>query len=238
MNAHLTALTWNPHIGRADELPEVLPRVIEDAGQPHVISLQEVWDWGGTVPGYRRVEADRQRFPHHEARSTILLVRKRGVRLRRAGARQVDGGVWIGPVHGRPHPPRVFPRATIDADGARWDVLGIHRCPGGPDAQRERNRQAWADEHRLLVDWDEDFMANHPHRSMLMLGDHNNRATDDHRLSVSGLASRIGGHLALERIDGAVVRDVMAARATTLPELYGSDHHPVVVGVVARRRRL
>lgn len=68
-----------------------------------------------------------------------------------------------------------------------------------------------------------------------MLGDHNDRATDNHQLSVSGLASRICGHLAMERIDGAVVRDVLTATATTMPELYGSDHRPVKVRLTAQR---
>lgn len=235
--SEVRTLTWNPHIGRADELTGVLGDLLSDTRWPHLVSLQEVWDWSGTVPGYRRVEADRVRFPHHEARGIILLVRKRGVRVRRTGARQVDGGVWIGPVHGRPHPPRVFPRASIRADGASWDFIGVHRCPGGPNALRDRNRQAWDDEHRLLVEWHEDFMASHPDRPLAFLGDHNDHEGDDHKLSVSGLASRIGGMVALERIDGAVVRDVRSVTTTTIEDFYGSDHRPVLVNLTAPRSR-
>lgn len=225
MSAVLRTLTWNPHIGRGDELSRVLPGVLEDARWPHVVSLQEVWDWSGKVDGYRRVQASPVHFPHHEARGVQLLVRKERVRLRGSGAQQVDGGVWIGPVHGRPHPPRVYPRATVVRDGVVWDVIGVHRCPGGPDAERDRNRDAWADEHRLLVEWSD----RRPRGPFVLLGDHNNHAGDTDPLSVSGLASRIGGMVALERIDGAVVRGVGSAMATTMPDYYGSDHRPVAV---------
>lgn len=226
----LSALTWNPHIGRADELGHLLPRVLEDAGWPVVVSLQEVWDWSGKVPGYRRVWANPVAFPHHEARGVQLLVRKRGARVRSSGASQVDGQVWIGPVHGRTHPPRTYPWAIVKHDGLLWPVVGVHRCPGGPTAARERNRRAWRDEHRLLVDW-ADWRPDGP---LVFLGDHNNRATDSAPLSVSGLASRIGGSLALERIDGGVLRGC-AGRAETMPDSYGSDHRPVKLYLTARR---
>lgn len=231
-DAQLRTLTWNPHIGRADELSDVLGDVLRDARWPHVASLQEVWDWSGKVPGYRRVAASTTDFPHHEARGVQLLVRTKGVRLRRATARQVDGGVWIGPVHGRPHPPRVYPLVTVGHGGTVWDIIGVHRCPGGPNAERERNRQAWVDEHQLLIDWAE----RRPHGPLVMLGDHNNRASDPDPLSVSGLASRIGARLALERIDGAIARGVLGIGTETMPDAYGSDHHPVRVQLSAPRQ--
>lgn len=233
MRHQLTSLTWNAHVGRGDRLSGTLARVLEDAGAPEVASLQEVWDWTGTVADYRRVQATPRSFPHREARSTVLLVRD-DVRLRGEGAHQVDGGVWIGPVHGRPHPPRVYPRATLRHDRQLWDVVGVHRCPGGPDAERERNRQAWADEHRLLVRWSAARAADRP---FVMLGDWNNRASDDHPLSVTGLSRDIGGRavnagVALERIDGAVARGVTSMTTSTMADAYGSDHHPVVVRIL------
>lgn len=228
MTRQLRTLTWNPHIGRGDELSGVLERVLDDGGYPEAVSLQEVWDWTGRVRHYRRFQASPRLYPHRESRSTVLLVRD-DVRVRGHGAQQVAGGVWIGPVHGRPHPPRVYPRVTVRHDRLLWDLVGVHRCPGGPDAQRDRNRQAWADEHKLLTRWS---AARADDRPFVILGDHNNRATDEHRLSVSGLARAIGGQLALERIDGAVARDVTSMTALTMPDLYGSDHRPVIVRII------
>ncbi len=229
MTVLLRCVTWNAHVGRADELRQAVAAVIADTHHPHLLSLQEVWDWSGTVPGYRRVQADPVTYPHHEARSTVLLVRKRGVRVRGGGAVQVDGDPWV---YHRLHPPRVFPFAQLRRGGVRWDVMGVHRCPGGPTAARARNRRAWQAEHRLLVGWAD------AHRTgpLVLLGDHNDRATDDHQLSVSGLAGRIGGQLALERIDGAIVRGCRVERVRTLPDWYGSDHRPVTVTLSAERR--
>lgn len=226
--SELRCLTWNPHIGRADELRHVLQLVVDDARYPHLLSLQEVWDWSGTIPGYRRVQASPVTYPHHEARSTVLLARRRGVRVRGGGAVQVDGDPWI---YHRLHPPRVYPFVQLRRDGVRWDIMGVHRCPGGPTAARARNRRAWAAEHRLLVGWAD----AHRDGPLVIIGDHNNRATDDHQLSVSGLAGRIGGQLALERIDGAVVRGCSVEQLATLPDFYGSDHRPVVMTLSARR---
>lgn len=218
----LDGVTWNPHIGRADELRELVARLVVMADTPAIVTLEEVWDWHGTIPGYRRVAADPRRFPHREARSTIHLVRRKGVRLWSHGARQVDGPEWIGPVHGKVHPPRVYPRATIRVDRQRWDVVGVHRTPGGPDAHREANRRSWRAEHDALVEWSDDRAQARP---FLLVGDHQ-AAPDRHPFGHEALARDIGGEAKLRGPDGVIGRSCQLRHVERLAAL-GSDHHAV-----------
>lgn len=227
------AFTWNPHAGRADELPEVLPRVLEDAGSPELVALQEVWDWGGTIPGYRRVAAPAEQWPHRDARSTILLVKRaRGIRVLGETFRQVDGPVWHGP-NGVVHPPRLFPRVALSFGDWALEGIGIHRTwvNPNPSPHRAGNLKSWEAEHRELLEWAARRHKRAPGRALVMLGDHNGRRTDAGRhgtqYSLQSLAEHMGGTLELRGIDGAVARDVRVDQLDELDHTYGSDHHPV-----------
>jgi len=215
-------LTWNEGPGHR---PRRLTDLLEDTDRPAVAALQEVHDWSHDVKGYDRLAAPSHTYPDREARSTVLLVRRKGVRLLRYGFRDVggrgwwwNGGVW--------HPPRVFPWARLEVDGlGPLAVIGVHRVPGGPVPGIARNAPEWRREHRALVQW-------HRHRPRVptvALGDWNDRKSTEAPRSVSALADQVGGTLSLEGIDGAIVRGLRVA-TTELPSRYGSDgHHPVLV---------
>lgn len=223
--------TFNAWIGQRDEqLERNLGRLTRRLDDP-ILALQEVWDWGGTIPGYQPVRASREKFPHRESRSTILLVPDR-FEIVHEGARQVDGPDWIGPKHGILHPPRVFPRATVkDPDtGQLVDVIAVHRTPGGPNAGIVRNRASWAAEDACLVEWVGDIRDAHPRRPIVILGDHNDRVAGRERLGIADLARRLDARPVMRGIDGGLLIgcDPKRGATTELDGLYGGDgHRPV-----------
>lgn len=227
----MRAVTFNAWVGQdkhhspgdRHSLYANVMRLLEETEEPEVVSLQEVWGWGERVPGYTRVQAPRDRFPHREARSTQLLVRKRGTRLLGKGAREAGGTWWTGPKHGLHHPPRVFPRAAFldEEEDVAWDVIGLHRTrppwsPGG---------RAYAAEHATLVDWAHD----RPKGPVLLLGDHNGEE------AAADLAKAVGGLYRLRGVDGFVVRGAAVAGHHRVPGEFGGDgHRPVLGRFVAR----
>lgn len=224
----MRALTFNPWIGQDEtddrdgrDLLDNVVRLLRTADHPEVAALEEVWDWSERVPDYRRVQAPRTRFPHREARSTQLLVR-RDLDIVGVGARQAEGGPWTGPKHGIQHPARVFPRVTFrdDRDPAvRWDVVGVHRTrpPWSPEGR------AYRGEHRTLVDWTHDRKSG----PVVLLGDHNGPMGD--------LARDIRGEARLIGPDGVVVRGAVVVSQHRVPGEFGGDgHRPVVTRLVAR----
>jgi hypothetical protein len=228
----LTVVTFNAN-QRLDTLRGNLTRLAEDTGQPHVMALQEVENFGGTVPGYQRVVAE-PTPDNREADSCVLLVR-RDLRVVRERHLLVKGGAWR---WHREHPPRVYAAATIEASGRRWEVMGVHRIPGGPLAGIKENRQPWAAEHSAIEArvFKRADRAGHP---QVLAGDWNDRADNAHPLSVASLAERLGGQLVLPKggIDGAIVIGCRVVHAEKLDDKYGSDaHRPVVITLSAHRK--
>lgn len=207
----MRAVTFNAFVGQPPaQLEANLRELARDTDHPHVIALQEATRWGGTIPRYRRVAADDLERP--EAAACVLLVHD-GVTMRRRRPIVVQGPGWIGPHLDLKHPPRVFPSVAVK-DGRWWELADVHRVTGG----KGRNAEAYAAEGRALEVWSDH---RRPGRSQAMLGDWNGIPR--------GLAKRVGGHLHLHGIDGAVVVNG-DAEVTELRGLYGSDtHHPVMV---------
>ena len=224
----MRAVAFNVWSGqRPDDLRDNLLDLVEDAELPEVLALQECKNFRGTIHGYRRVALD---TGHRENANTILLVRNT-TRILKAKYLRVDGPVWIGPKHGIKHPPRVFPWIVAqDPGGDIFDIMGIHRTPGGPYPHIKVNAESWAAEDRELAAWFARREARAPGRPRVALGDWNNRTIDLRDLSVRDLAKRVGADLRLKGIDGALVVNATSRRARKLPSLYGSDgHRPVIV---------
>lgn len=227
----MRALTFNAWIGQdkdhrpgqTDSLYAHVMALLEATDHPEVLCLQEVWGWAERVQGYTRVQAPRDRFPHREARSTQLLVRRKGTRIVRRGARDAGGTWWTGPKHGVHHPPRVFPLAAVleeDTD-VTWDAIGVHRTrpPWSPDGK------AYKAEHRTLTEWAHD----RPRGPVVFLGDHNG---DE---AAEALADSVGGHAHLRGVDGYVVRGAVVAGLHRVQGDYGGDgHRPVLARLVAK----
>lgn len=227
------AVSWNAWIGQdatddrdPDDLADNVEAMLEAAGRPPVACLQEVSDWREPIRfGYVRVQAPRDRFPHPEARSTQLLVR-RDVEVLGHGARQAYGPWWEGPKHGTPHPPRVMPRVTVRWPGVgALDAVGVHRT-----------RPAWSTdglayrgEAACLVDWNRD---RPPGRPQVWLGDWNEPS------GASGLvmlADRLQAGVWLRGIDGFLVHGLAVAGVRRLPGKFGGDgHRPVHIRLVGR----
>lgn len=225
----LDLVTFNVWVGqKPDALRRNLIRLAEDLDRPDVMVLQEAGRFQGSIPGYERFEVESGR---PEADSTILLIRRRGVDIRRDRSIEVDGPNWVGPKHGKIHQPRDYPGTSLHADCQTWDVLGVHRTPGGPSS---RNSGSWAAEHRELRKWCARLERNRPKRPAIIIGDQNDRRSNDEPRSISALAEEVGGHLVMRGIDGAILLNAKAIEVRELDSLYGSDvHHPVYMRVVA-----
>lgn len=221
----LRAVTWNAWIGQdatddpgpGDLLDNVLA-LIKAAEDPHVLALQEVKDWSEPVPGYRRIQAPRDRFPHQEDRSTVLLVR-RDVRLLGHGARRALGPWWTGPKHGTPMPPRVFVRATLWHPGAgAVDVVGLHRTR----PNWSRDGMAYEGEAAALVDWARDRATRD---NQVWLGDWNEPADAS---GLVRLAAHLDANVHLRGIDGGLVHGLVTAGVRRIPGRFGGDGHRAV----------
>lgn len=226
----LRVVSHNMYVGNKDPKGN-LTRLAENT-DADVIVVQEAKNWHGTIPGYERFVADSDR---PEADSTILLVRKKDTEVHRERSIEVGGPDWIGPKHDLRHKPRVFPAASIEVRGRRWDVIGIHRNPGGPDS---RNEDAWRAEDKALVEWEARREEHRPKRPAVLAGDWNDRKATKHPVSVSSLAKRLGGDLRLRGIDGAIAIGADGIHVKELPGRYGSDgHNPVVIDLWVEEER-
>lgn len=226
----MRGVTWNAWVGQsADELIENAGELLRDTGFPVVLATQETWRLRRPIPGYKRFAAD---GGHPENASCQLHVR-RGVKVLNDFFLRPGGPNWVGPKHGLVHPPRVFPGVTLVHAKQLWDVVCLHRVPGGPDALPMRNREAWRHEDERLQAFADHRARRRPERNLLLLGDWNNGAGDRSPLSVRDLAKRIDAEMALEEVDGALVRGHEGkVRTRKLSGRYGSDNHePVVVSV-------
>jgi hypothetical protein len=234
----LSVVTFNAWTGQTDRgLRDNLVNMVGDVAalqggvKPHAVVLQEVWDWDGSIPGYDRYAADPADFPGRkgrdadEVRSTTVLVRERGVDVRRADYIEVHGPDWRGPKHGLHHRPRVFPDLTlvVPDSGRPWDLLAGHRTPGGPRAGIKANRASWAAEDAEIADW---FQRRGPQVAGM---DWNNTGSDRGPLTVHDLARRVGGKYLLAGIDGFMFVDARG-HIHELPGRYGGDGHRPVVG--------
>lgn len=225
----MRALTFNPWIGQdatddprdPHDLRDHLRNLVRVTEEPPVVALQEVWDWTEALPGYRRIQAPRSRFPGRKARSTILLVR-RDLEVVGRGARQAEGGGWTGPKHGLPHDPHVYPRVSFRdprEPDLVWDVIGVHRTRPGWSPQG----RAYRGEHRVLVDWTRDRRPG----PVVLLGDHNGPMDD--------LARDIRGEAHLLGVDGVVARGCVVVGQHRVAGHFGGDgHRPVLTRLVAR----
>lgn len=223
----LRVITFNMWVGNKDprqNLTNLVDACHKQFGyKPDALSIQEAKTWHGTIPGYNRVAADVPGRP--ESDSTILLVRT-DHKLGRDRTLVVTGPDWVGPKHDLRHEPRVFPGRSISVRGRAWDLLGIHRTPGGPTS---RNAASWKAEDEDLVAWEERADENRPKRAAAWVGDWNDRTGTIHRLSVSSLARRVDGDLRMRGIDGAIGLGCEVTRAHEFSGLFGGDgHNPVL----------
>lgn len=239
--ARLDVVTHNIWVGNKDPRGNLI-RLRDDTAaitgtRPHAIVLQEAKRFRGTIPGYDRHACDEH---GDECRSTVVLVRDRGVDVTRARFLHVDGPDWVGPKHGDPHEPRTFPDLTLEVHDEhgdqRWDLLGVHRTPGGPNPHIAVNGRSWAAEHDEIVGWADHRQERHEGRPFLIVGDHNDRAGTLEPRSLGRLAADIDATAKMRGIDGALVHGARAT-AEELPGRYGSDgHQPVIIRARVARR--
>lgn len=231
----LDVLTHNVWVGqRGPELLDSLRRLLDDHDYPEVVSLQEATGLHSAPKGYRRHALDRG---HRDHSSCQLLVREDLEIVRRHFIRP-DGPTWYGPKHGLAHPPRVFPGVAVRYQRQVWDVLDVHRVPGGCHGDCAQNLDAYDAEHAALVRYAQRRAGLRHPRPLVMLGDWNNGTHDNHDTGVRALADRIGARCYLEGIDGALVRGATATDVRKHAHLYGSDsHRPVSMTLTAQEAR-
>lgn len=206
-----------------------LVMLVDDSDRPDVIIVTEAWRLRGSIGGYLRVGPDWSR--DRNLCSTIVLVRADHEVTRRRLIR-VDGPSWWW--NGNRRPPRIFVDVTVRIRGVLFDVLGVHRTPGGPDAGIIANRASWAAEHREILAWRRRRRRANPDRPRVVAGDHNDRLATRVRRSVRALARRLGARAALRGIDGLLAINARVSRVRELRGRYGSDaHNPVWVRVTA-----
>lgn len=227
----LPMVTWNASVTQPmPELRANLSAMLHDSGA-WVAALQEAKRLNVTVPGFHRIAAP-ARHPREGADSCQLLVR-RGIGVVRRFVVNVQGPDWRGPHQGVMHDPRVFVGGVLSWHAVRFDVLCVHRVPGG----HRVNEEAYAAEHAAIVDWCRTRATQHPHRPRILLGDWNADARDSRPMSPSKLAAQVGGRLVLRGIDGAILINCQPDNTRKLPRKYGSDtHRPVALTASVRGR--
>lgn len=202
-----------------------LQRLVEDCAriagdEPHAVKVQEGKRYERCIPGYERITDD---TGHPENSNCILFVRRRGVTIHRDFEIAGDEP-WVVVRYNTDKQPRIYPGATYSVgDGPKLDSVVVHRVPA-----RGHNDDAWADEHRELVDFADRRHNRRPDRPLIFGGDWNGRRGDPRPLSIDALAKEIGGDVRLKGIDGFVTRN-MTGRVHELSGKYGSDGHKPVL---------
>jgi hypothetical protein len=230
----LRTVTWNAWVG---QLPSRMRRnlivLTTLLRRPHVVVVQEAWRWDGTIPKYIRHAARDGLVDDDTGQSTVIFVRE-DVPILHKGAQVVAGGEWV--YDGNRKQPRVFPRVTVEWDRVVWDIIGIHRIPGGPTTPRPVNQPAWDAEHDLIREWVLDIVMRHPGRPVLLLGDWNTHPDEKGERSLAALARQIDGTVVVIGIDGGILVNCTPHRLHKLTSTYGSDsHRPVVITAEATR---
>lgn len=231
----LDIATLNVWVGqRGPDLMDNLRMMLDDLDYPEVVGLQEAIGLHEAPKGYRRHALDRG---HRDNHSCQLLVRDDLEMVRRHFVRP-DGPTWYGPKHGLAHPPRVYAGAAVRYQRQVWDVLDVHRVPGGCHGDRAQNLDAYDAEHDALVRYAQRRANLNKPRPLVMLGDWNNGTHDNHDTGVRALADRIGARTYLIGVDGALVRGATASDVHLLNKPYGSDsHRPVAMTLTAQEPR-
>lgn len=219
----LKGFTWNVHVGRS---PKMVQQVVADLLTTYnadVAVLQEAASYYRVLralPGYRLYTGQADR----EGRSTCVLVR-RGIPVPRVRL-LVTRLAWWGPKAGKRHVGRTFPVVDLGRwRGPRWRVVGIHRVPGGPRGgtlTHGRNRPEWNAEHVELVTLA--HRRSSQRRALVMPGDWNCEADDEHPRGVWAYAQAVGAMILPTRtkVDHVVVRGCHGKARRR--ENYGSDH--------------
>lgn len=220
--ARLRVATFNVWVGqRGWRLRRNLRKMAKAAGWPHVIALQEAGRLRRAPRGYVKVVPLTNR---REAKNNVLLLRAKDVKLYKDRPLPIQGDPWVGPKkQAKTHPPRVHVGATVEAEDKLRDFLGVHRVTVS-DGKNEEQRRVEAEQ---IESWIKARLEHRPDRMIVALGDWN--GTPDR------LARRVGGVLAMDEIDGAVVINAKVLRVRKLKRRFGSDNHfPVVIDIEER----
>lgn len=217
----------NIYVGQPAEAALANLARLDDRFSPDAFVLQESARLQGrTLRGFETIEDTNPR--HRDDGNNRVLVRK-GLRIGDVPHLvQVKAPNWRGPKHGLEHPPRLFVGTPMRGEprGDRFNVLSIHRMPGGPTSRLPGGQANWAAEHDAIVS----YARQHDGSPLVLGADWNCRVTNRHPLSVTGLARRIRGVLGVKGIDGVITRGFKRVRVRRLLRRYGSDgHRPVVV---------
>jgi hypothetical protein len=236
--AGLHVVTFNVWQGQSvTSLKRNLLRMVKALGQPHIILLQEAHKWkSGSIKGYQAVRCWQNANDVDNA--NITLVRNDGKIVRR-GSRRVKGGQWTW--NGNDKPARVFLRVVVsfaELGDTVWDVINVHRIPKGPDQNIEKNREAWAQEHKLIRRWVRGINRRRPNRVIIVGGDMNSRLSTEpqHPYSLATLVDQFPNpsYFAMKGIDGFFTVNGTPGFVFELHDKFGSDaHQPVSAHVKA-----
>jgi hypothetical protein len=218
-------VTFNVWVG---QLPAPLLRnlltLVVFLRRPHGLFLQEAKRLQRPPRGYKLVQAG----SGDEARSSAILVRRDG-HIRRTGFWTVPNGDWIW--NGKEREPRTFVMVVVQFDKTIEHWINVHRTPRGPVPAIEKNQQAWAAEHRMLVKKVRRIQRRFPGRRIVLGGDWNSPFDwmPSHPKSIRSLADAIGAKVWMVHIDGfLILNGPLDAALRKLAGRYGSDaHRPV-----------
>lgn len=151
-----------------------------------------------------------------EGQSTKLLIR-RGVKVYESGVITVVSS-WRGPFGGK-HPGRSFPWATVDLDGQRVTVVGVHM-----PWSRTRNFRSWMACFRALV-----AFARQHKGPMILVGDFNLRWG----ARGPGAVRRLAKYAGMSHVPTGAGIDYALARGVRLTGRalghFGSDHPAITL---------
>jgi hypothetical protein len=228
--ATLRAISWNVYVGNKPATIRAGLLLLAALFWPHVICLQEARRFTGTIPGYRRLAADK--MDRDDATQNIILVR-RGTTILEHGPIAVPGDGWT--YDGNPKPARTFYELGIKASGIVWNILNVHRCVGGP---RGNSPGEWEREDYEIEAWAAEIPDDQP---TCIAGDHNDDfklADEDRSGTTADLAQRIGADALTvddDEIDYALIREC-GGTIRQFPNKLGSDTHaPMLITLTAPR---
>lgn len=229
-------ITHNVYVGQDPASVGRNLRALTRFRRPLAVALQESRRFHGPVRGYRLLAAQDKTLTRDDSyRHNQLLVRRRGVKVRKVVPLKVPDGDWT--YDGNHKEARVFLRVVLEVRGRVEEVWVIHRCPLGPNPPRDLNVKVWRREHEFIVDQVTGVLRRHPGRKITLLADWNTSEGKNphHPCSIESLAEELGARIHMVHIDGALQINGPRCRVERLDGFYGSDHHrPVVVKEAVR----
>lgn len=210
MSAKLRLLAWNVYTGNSSETVIRNLKPVLETYRPHAVILMEATKLYGKLGGlgYRvhQLKPVRYRKGNWSETANIVILVRKDVKLRAKRVLRM-AHEWLGPVHGHPHDPRVYPFVRIKYK-RKVIKLGSAHLPFGQAARKEScvKLRKWA---KRTV----------PKRAVILAGDMNMRLPEFTERIAGPAKMKAAGY----KIDLTAYKHVRLIKVKKLGKR-GSDH--------------